>query len=360
MSEKYPLSRKMERLIKLSSQVRVMNTDHLSLEDLNMLNKKPIGKGRVIRSLFGRDIKNCSCTSYIIPVTDGAITGYLYNCDGSDSMSSLKPLLIYFHGGGWVFGNMDLYGYYCRHLAKITNSSVLLVDYRLAPKYKFPTALEDCFDAYLWAINGVKYWKADPDRIFLLGDSAGGALAAGVSLLCRDRKKPLPNGQILICPMTDGRLRTESFARYADSPTLNEKQMQFYVTSYQREPKDILSPLFSPLLAPDLSRLPETLIIGAEFDPLKDDGRLFTEALNEAGSIAQYIEIEQTVHGFAIYPKADGTAKADCIIRQFTAGRPAQKVQNMTEPELKRDARLKMQAATKVAMESKHEDKKDS
>ena len=116
--------------------------------------------------------------------------------------------------------------------------------------------------------------------------------------------------------------------------------------NYAREPKDILSPLFSPLLASDLSRQPDTLIIGAQYDPLKDDGRLYADALEEAGSTAHYIELEGTVHGFAMYPHAVGTDRTDCMIRQFTSGRPCKKVQPLTEAELRREGRLKMQAAS--------------
>ena len=346
MADKYPLTRRLEKIIEAVKFFAPSNVDELTAEVINTINKRTLPNKRAFRRLFYKSVKNITCTTYIIPVTDGVVTGYLFNSSDSLAITSLKPLLIFFHGGGWIFGNIELYSLYCNHLAHITNSSVLLVDYRLAPTYKFPTAVEDCFDAYLWALQGIKYWKADPDRIFLVGDSVGGSLAAGVSLLCRDRKKQLPNGQILIYPVTDGRLRTESFSLYSDSPTLSAKQMQFYIRNYQREPKDILSPLFSPLLAPDLSRQPETLIIGAEYDPLKDDGRLYAEALNDAGSKASYLEIKGAYHALIHYPKAPGADEINCILRQFTSGRPADKVQAMTEAELKRDAKLKMQLAT--------------
>ncbi len=347
MAEKYKLSGKMWKTLRLAEKYTGRDT-HTALteEAISATNKKNLPKNCRVRKIFYPETKGISCTNYVIPVTEGAVTGRYYDSTNDQSRTSLKPLIVFFHGGGWVFGNIDLYDLYCKHLAKATDAAILLIDYRLAPKYKFPIAVEDCYDAYLWAVNGVRYWKVDPDRIFLLGDSCGGNLAAGVSLLCRDRKAHMPNGMILLSPLVDARLRTQSIEEFSDSPTLTLKQLRFFVDSYLREPKDILSPLFSPLLSPDLSRLPSTLVITGSLDPLKDDGKLLVDAMNEAGSTASYIEVENAVHGFILFSKAKGAGEADCMIRQVVSGRPVNKVQAMTESELRRENKVQMQMAS--------------
>lgn len=357
MTEKYTLSSKMWKTLRLAEKYTGRDTHSpLTEEDINRTNRKDLPKNFRVHRIFYPETKGISCTNYVIPVTEGAVTGRYYDSANSQTRTSLKPLIVVFHGGGWVFGNIDLYDLYCKHLAKATDSAILLVDYRLAPKYKFPIAVEDCYDAYLWAVNGVKYWKVDPDRIFLLGDSCGGNLAAGVSLLCRDRKAHMPNGMILFSPLVDARLRTTSIEEYSDSPTLTLKQLRFFVESYMREQKDILSPLFSPLLSADLSRLPDTLVIAGSLDPLKDDGKLFVEAIKESGGKAHYIEIENAIHGFILHKKAKGSEESDCMVRQVISGRPIDKVQEMTESELRRENKTQMQLAT-AKFQKEHEER---
>jgi len=348
MPSKYQLSSEMERIIHLSPTIRERYNPSLSDDDIARINESQLPKRGCQRRLYYKKERNISSTTYVIPVSNGAITGYLYQ--GKNDSANLKPLIVFLHGGGWIFANMELYGLYCGHLAQMTGADVLLFDYRLAPSYKFPTALEDCYDAYIWAVQGAKYWKTDPDRIFLLGDSIGGTLCTVLSMLLRDRKQQMPAGQILLYPFTDGRLRTESYEKYSDSPTLTTKQMQFFMDKYAREPKDILSPLFSPLLSQDLSRLPDTVVLTAEYDPLKDDGKLFADALLDAGTTSICFEVKATVHGYMHYPKAVGSKETDCVIRQAVSGRPCQKIQFMTERELKRYIKQKMaEAQTKYA-----------
>lgn len=322
----YDLSPKMKRLVTLIGKLSVADPEGLTPKRIEEINDISIPNNALIRKLLGKSAKNIDTKTFIIPVTEGMITGYFFEKQGSRDISDLTPLIIFYHGGGWIWGNMDLYNFFCAHIADITGASVLSVDYRLAPKYKFPTAVEDCYDTLLWAAAGCRYWKTDPDRIYLMGDSAGGNLAAVVSRLARDRKGPAIAGQVLLYPVTDGRMRTASYEMYKDSPTLTDKHMTFFINSYQKEPKDILNPSFSPLLSKDHSRLPQTLIIGAEYDPLRDDGKLYADALASADTPVKYLEVKKTVHGFINYPKATGTEETESAIIQFIGGRPVEQV----------------------------------
>ena len=180
----------------------------------------------------------------------------------------------------------------------------------------------------------------DAERITIMGDSAGGNLAAVTAMLARDRKGPQLAGQLLFYPITDCRLRTQSMATYKDSPMLNEKMLSFYVKNYAREPKDILSPMFSPLLSPDLSRLPPALIITAELDPLSDDGKLYAEALQNAGTKANALMAAGAYHGFMPYRDAIGRPEGECAARQFIAGRTVENILLVNERELRRQKQL--------------------
>jgi len=326
---RYQISRKMQRVLTLADKV-LGNDDvtELSETQVHELNKKSIPNNRRTRALLGTKNKNIEHNTFIIPVEGGALTGYFFvpRSSVTPRISSMRPLIIFYHGGGWVLGNMDVYTYVCNRIASVTNAAVLAVDYRLAPTPTFPTAAEDCYAALLWAAQGARYWKVDPERIFVMGDSAGGNLAAVVCRMSRDRKGPAIAGQALIYPVTDGRMRTASYQQHKDSPTLTMKMMQFFIQSYQSEPKDTLNPSFSPLLSKDHSRLPPALIIGAEYDPLLDDAKLYSESLRSADTPVTFLEIPHGLHGSFIFPKGEGTDEVYSALRQFISGRNLQNI----------------------------------
>lgn len=350
----YKLTRRDKKFIFGLSKYFALNPDEIDPDKINEENNTPVQR-KLAKKYLLKSSDNITVQTFVIPVSNGAVTGYLFTNRRVSELTGLGSLIVYFHGGGWVYGNMDFYSIYLKHLAEETESNILLVDYHLAPKFKFPTAIEDCYDAFIWASGGAKYWKVDPDRIYLAGDGAGANLAAVAAILARDRKGPQIAGQILLYPIVDCRLRTNSMMEHKDSPTLNSKMLTYYVMSYAREPKDILSPMFSPLLSQDLTRLPSALIIAAEFDPLADDAMLYEKALTEAGSKAKLLVVEKAFNGFMPFKHALGRMEAEGAIWQFTSGRSVEHIKLMTRKALKNTKFEKPAVAVKPEETSKKE-----
>lgn len=346
----YKLTRRDKKFISGLGKFFSLNPEENTPDKINETNNSPVGK-KLAKKYLLKSSESITTQTFVIPVSSGAVTSYLFTNREASETTGVNSLIVYFHGGGWVYGNMDFYSIYLRHLAKVTESNILLVDYHLAPKHKFPTAVEDCYDAFIWAHEGAKYWKVDPDRIYLAGDGAGANLSAVVSLLARDRNAPTIAGQILIYPIVDCRLRTNSMVEHKDSPTLNEKMLSYYILNYAREPKDILSPMFSPLLSQDLTRLPNALIISAEYDPLADDSSLYEKALLDAGNKARLLIAKNSFNGFMPFKHANGRIEAESAIWQFVSGRAMEHIKLVSKKEAKT---MKLEKAT-GAKEKKEE-----
>ena len=212
------------------------------------------------------------------------------------------PVLLFFHGGGWVTESVENYDRVCSRMAQSTGHIVMSVEYRLAPEYRFPVPLEDCYAAAKALYTGHLVLPADPDRITIIGDSAGGNLAAAVCLLARERGEFMPRKQILIYPALNNCYTEESLYKSVqengEGYLLTAVKMEDYLNLYESTPKDRQNPYFAPILAKDLSHMPDTLILTAEFDPLRDEGEAYGKRLEEAGNYVEVHRIPEALHGY--------------------------------------------------------------
>jgi acetyl esterase len=208
------------------------------------------------------------------------------------------PLVVYFHGGGFVTGDLDTHDSVCRLLSDGAAAQVLSVDYRLAPEHPFPAAVDDARAALRWAFAHARQLGADPQRIAVGGDSAGGNLSAVVSQLAAEDGGPAPVLQLLIYPLVDRSREWPSHALF-EGFLLTSADMRWYDRMYTgASPEALADPRMSPLLADDLSRLCPAIIVTAGFDPLRDEGEAYAAALKEAGTPASVKRLDGLLHGF--------------------------------------------------------------
>ncbi len=217
-------------------------------------------------------------------------------------------VLLFFHGGGWVIGDINTYTKPCMNMADLTGRTVYSVDYRLAPEHPYPAGLEDCYrvaDAMLDNLSLIGL--TDASQLTLIGDSAGGNLAAAVSLLLRDNRKDHPQKQILLYPVAywdhTEESPYESIRTKGMDYGLTAKKVSEYMELYQPDIEKRKSPYIAPLMAKDLTNQPNTLILTSENDPLRDEGEAYGEALKEAGNKVDIHRVKESVHGFITYPK---------------------------------------------------------
>lgn len=206
-----------------------------------------------------------------------------------------KPLLVYYHGGGFVIGDLDTIHRTCARIAHEADLVVVSIDYRLAPEHPWPAGVEDADAAFRECHARAAELGGDPERVGVGGDSAGGNLAAVTSLRLRDAGGPLPAFQQLIYPSTDQRKQTDSITRFADGLLLTKESIDWFQDQYA---PDVLHPHASPLLADDLSGLPPAVLVTAGFDPLRDEGEQYGAALEAAGVEVVHIDAADQVHGF--------------------------------------------------------------
>lgn len=208
------------------------------------------------------------------------------------------PIVVYFHGGGWVVGNLDSDDARCRWLSNVANAAVVSVNYRHAPEFKFPAAAEDAYAATLWVSANAEQINGDAARLAVAGASAGGNLAAVVALMSRDRGGPAIVYQLLLVPITDYNLDSISYREHGDGFGLTRESMRYYWNHYLPSETDAENPYASPLRAADLGGLPPAHVLVAEFDPLREDGRAYATRLARAGVPTLLTTCAGMVHGF--------------------------------------------------------------
>ena len=209
-----------------------------------------------------------------------------------------RPLMLYFHGGGYVKGGLAECDAFCRNLAHLTRHIVLSIDYRLAPEHRFPAALDDAIAATTWAATHAGELGAAPGPVVLCGESAGGNLAAVTCQQLRSSSQVAIRQQVLLQPVIDFTLSYPSIAMPAAECLVPRADLAWYYRTYSGDLCEPTDPRVSPIFAADLSGLPPALIIAAEYDTLRDEAQAYAERLNAAGTAARYICAKGMVHGF--------------------------------------------------------------
>jgi acetyl esterase len=231
------------------------------------------------------------------PGPHGAIPLRLYRPLGTQRADVL-PVLVYYHGGGWTIGDLDTHDTLCRELANLSGCAVVAVDYRMGPEHRFPAAVDDVLAATRWVRKEAGALGLDAGRLAVGGDSAGGNLAAVVAIAARDAGDLPIAFQLLIYPATDMRRVHPSHTSNGQGYVLTSDTIKYFHDHYITDPKHDLDWRASPLLHPDLSRLPHALVLTAGYDPLRDEGLDYARALTAAGNRAVYVCFERQIHGF--------------------------------------------------------------
>jgi len=233
-------------------------------------------------------------TDHRVPVAGGEITVRVYSPAGPGP----HPALVYYHGGGWVIGDLYTHDGLCRSLTNAVRCAVLSVDYRLAPESRYPVATEDSYAALHWTVTNASGLGIDPRRVAVGGVSAGGNLATVVALMARERGGPALAHQVLIYPVTDHDLNTPSYLGNATGYVLTREGMRWFWNHYLARESQGREPYASPLRAPSLTGLPSALVITAEYDPLRDEGEAYAARLRDAGVPVTVTRYTGMFHGF--------------------------------------------------------------
>jgi acetyl esterase/lipase len=229
-----------------------------------------------------------------------------------------SPVIIYFHGGGWVMGDATTHDRLVRELAIGTEATVVFVGYDRAPEHRYPVAIEQAYATTLYLSEQAKEFGIDPARLAVAGESSGGNMATVVSLLAKQRSGPYIKGQLLFCPATKADFETASYKQFADGPWLTRAAMQWFWDQYLPDRSKRKDPLASPLLAPldQLAGLPRTLVITAEIDVLRDEGEAYGRRLIEVGVDVVTTRYNATIHDFVLLNKLANAAPTRAALAQ--------------------------------------------
>jgi acetyl esterase len=301
----------------------------MSREDVERLHASSRPPGRLVLFLVDRSVgvvrPGVTATDRIIPGPGGELPVRVYTPAPASSAAAApssaavppapRPVVVHFHGGGWVLGDLRGGDWICSTVARDVDAIVVSVGYRLAPEHPFPAAPEDCLAAVAWVRANAASIGADPDRLGVMGDSAGGNLAAVISLQARDAGGPPIAHQALLYPVTDGSMSWDSYRTFRDAPILTAADMEAYLRYYLPSGADPLDPRISPLRAADHAGLPPAIVVVAGHDPLHDEGVAYADALRRAGVPTTLAGYPAMPHGFLTVPgfARDAPAAMDAV-----------------------------------------------
>ncbi|WP_345416469.1 alpha/beta hydrolase [Actinomycetospora chlora] len=266
-------------------------------EEITRARSRRLSHNVVTSRVFGPMPRGVFVTDRVAHTDAGRLRVRLYRPHTARAL----PVVVNFHGGGGTLGNLDQSDWLCAHVASRVGALVVSVDYRLAPEHPYPAGRDDGYAAVTWAARQAAALGARPDRLAVMGDSAGGNMAAVVCLLARE-SGPVIDAQVLLYPALDLTFERPSVDRFADGPVLTRTDMEVFRSHYLGDDGDPTDPLCSPLFAPDVADLPPALIVTAAVDPLHDDGADYARRLDAAGVPVRHTDHARAVHGFLTFP----------------------------------------------------------
>jgi acetyl esterase len=279
------------------------SVDTMTPEQMVRAQQRLAGHGKLAAGVTGTVVKGVTTSNRLIEQDGARVPVRIYR---SDRQPDDSPVIVHFHGGGWTLGALDQSDWLCSEVCLGVGAVVVSVDYRLAPTHRFPTAVLDSLAALTWVARHADELRVDIDRLAVMGDSAGGNIAAVLAQILRDRGGPRITHQALLYPATDLRTPDDfdpSNPARSDWPILSSASMVGFRNHYLGPDGDANDPMASPILAADLSGLPPALIQVAEYDPLRDDGIRYARALQDAGNQVRLTEYVGMPHGYFSFPK---------------------------------------------------------